>query len=214
MNRRLAGLFAPRRAVAATAMPVFADRRGVVAVEFALVLPVLMLMFLGSYETYLYIRAVSICERTAFTIADLIARRGANMIDDASGDDSNNIGIYYAAAPQIAEPLALSDNGSLIISSVYNDGTGNGAQISWQRSAAFSKTAHKSTLGTEGGAAQLPTGLTVGDSDGLIAAEVFYTYKPFVMSAFYWADAPGDVTIYRRALYRPRYGTMNQLQSG
>jgi Flp pilus assembly protein TadG len=45
---------------------------GIAGIETALLIPLIMVAFLGSAEIYFYIRAVSAVERVAFTLADTL----------------------------------------------------------------------------------------------------------------------------------------------
>lgn len=191
------------------------DTRASVALETAIILPVVFLMLVGSWETYAYMRATGIVERTAFTVGDLIARK-STLIDDASTSDGDNIGTYYEAAREIARPLDLQGQGALILTAIVN--TGAGPVISWQRRAPFGMGNATSQIGSQGGAPTLPADPdfgppTVHVGDILIVAEVFHGFRPFVWSRSVWSDAPAQVTLYRRTLFLARYGGIDSLST-
>ena len=86
--------------------------RGNVAVEFALVLPVLLLLLLASAELGRYVLLNQKVDRVAITMSDLVAR--AETISEAELDD------IFNAAVHVAEPFDLSGSGRVVISSVTN----------------------------------------------------------------------------------------------
>lgn len=189
------------------------DTRASVALETAIILPVAFLMLVGSWETYAYMRATGIVERTAFTVGDLIARKSM-LIDDAGTSDGDTIGTTYEAAREVARPLDLDGQGALILTAIVN--TGGGPVIAWQRRAPFGLESAASRIGAEGGPPALPADPdfgppTVHVGDILIVAEVFHDFRPFVWSRSVWSDAPGQVTLYRRALFLARYGGIERL---
>ena len=174
-------------------------QRGVVAIELAALLPILLLILFGFTEIYLYYRAVSICERTAFTLADAIGQKTV-LIDSNDGSDSRNIGVYWIAASEAAAPLALAASGAVVVSSIGDPQATGAPEIVWQRAAPW-PTPATSQLGTQ----ILPSGYPFHVGDAVLAVEVFYTFKPFALLSTVWPGAPGQVTLYERAFVRPRY---------
>ena len=65
------------------AAPLLRSDRGSVAIEFVIIVPLMLLVLLGFTEMYMYMRAVSIVEHTAFTLADSIGQM-QSVIDDTS----------------------------------------------------------------------------------------------------------------------------------
>ena len=172
---------------------------GNVAVEFALVAPVLLLLMLGSAEMARFVLLYQKMERVATTISDLVAR--AETITESQLDD------IFTAANQVAAPFDLSNLGIVIVSSVTNP-DGNGATIAWQRSGAGSAN-HTSQIGSEGDSANLPAGFDVRQGETAIISEVFYDFTPFLSELIV---APQ--TIYRSAHHRPRLGTLETIEQG
>ena len=64
-----------------------------------------------------------------------------------------------------------------------------------------------SAVGSPGGAATLPAGFLVRDGENAIIAEVFFNYSPLLQTAFL-----SDSQIYHRSFFRPRFGSLSQLQ--
>jgi hypothetical protein len=166
---------------------------GNVATEFALALPVLLLMMLGSAELARFVILHQKVDRVAVTMSDLVSR--AETVSESDLDD------IFVAAGQVAQPFDIGSLGLVIVSSVINP-DGDGPVIAWQRSGGGALSA-TSQLGIEGEAASLSADFEVRQGETAIIAEVFYDFEPFLSEV---VVAPQ--TIYRRAHHRPRLGTL------
>jgi len=171
--------------------------RGNVVVEFALTLPVLLLLLLASAELGRFVLLNQKVDRVAVTLSDLVAR--AETISQSEIDD------IFEAAAQVAAPFDLDGRGRVIISSVIND-DGSGATVAWQRSGGGSFSA-TSEVGAEGESADLPQGFNVREGETAIVSEVFFDFEPFLSE-----QIVAPKTIYRRAHHRPRLGTLNEIE--
>lgn len=172
--------------------------RGNVVVEFALALPVLLLLLLASAELGRYVLLNQKIDRVAVSMSDLVAR--AETISESELDD------IFNAAGHVAEPFDLVGRGRVVISSVIND-DGEGATIAWQRAGGGSFLA-ASEVGTEGETADLPGDFAVREGETAIVSEVFFDFEPFLSEQIV---APR--VIYRRAHHRPRLGTLDTIES-
>lgn len=194
--------------------------RGSVAIEFVIIVPLMLLVLLGFTEMYLYMRAVSIVERAAFTVADSVGQMSA-VIDDPSTSNSNNLGSIWNAATLLAAPNDLKANGGVILTSICNTGNNCGTtpatcgvamippskgvpQIAWTRNASWMTKSSSPTRITS--ANPLPKGWPFYACDSATAVEVFYTYTPFSMTAPFWTSAPGTQIIYKVVYVRQRSG--------
>jgi hypothetical protein len=171
---------------------------GNVAVEFALTLPVLMLLMLGSAEMARFVILHQKVDRIAVTTSDLVAR--AETIKESELQD------IFAAAEFVARPFDLPNLGVVIVSAIIN--TGSGATVAWQRSGGGSAT-HTSQIGSEGGVATLSADFDVREGETAIIAEVFYDFEPFLSELIVEPQ-----TLYRRAHHRPRLGTLEEIEAG
>lgn len=140
-----------------------ADRRGVSAVEFALILPILLILFFGTAEITQGVTVYRKVTITARSLADLIARTTTITNSDMSD--------IFKAATSVVAPFDAS-NLQIVVSSVAIDANGN-ATIAW--SDAQNATPHAKNSGVT-----LPSGLNVPNRS-LIWAEVKYTYTPAVL---------------------------------
>jgi len=136
------------------------DRRGVSAVEFALLLPLMLSIYLGSIEVSQGISAQRKVTLTARSIADLVAQ--VSSINNADMTNSLN------AAAAVMAPFS-TDKLSVKISSIAIDGAGK-ATIAWS-------DALNGSGRTKGSSVTLPAALVIPNSS-LIWSEVQYSYKP------------------------------------
>jgi Flp pilus assembly protein TadG len=137
-----------------------ADKRGVSAIEFAMIAPLMITIYLGGVEVT---QAVAVNRKTtivAHTVADLVAQD-----TNVTNADMTNI---LAASAAVASPYAQV-NIKVTVSSVKIDSSGK-ATVDW--SDTLNGTARKN-----GDPVTLPTALAVANTS-LIWGEVSYSYKP------------------------------------
>lgn len=97
------------------------DRRGVSAVEFALIAPVVMLIYFGMVEFCQGYMAQRRAGHTASTVADLVAQSDATSTQDLAA--------VFAIGDMIMRPFS-ADNLSIRVSSVTMDDKGV-ARVDW-----------------------------------------------------------------------------------
>ncbi len=189
---------------------------GSVAIEFVLIVPLMFLVLLGFTEIYLYMRAVSIVERTAFMLANSVGQM-TQVINDPSTATASNLGAIWQAASVIAAPNDLQGKGGVILTSICDNTNNCGANvvqlipptkgsptISWSQKASWmSKNGPSSKITSS---SILPSGWPFYAGDSATAVEVFYTYTPFAMTAPFWSNAPLTLTIYKVVYVRQRSG--------
>ena len=174
-------------------------RAGNVAVEFALAVPVLLMLMLASAELARFVILHQKMDRVATTISDLVSR--AETINESEMAD------IFTAVGEVAYPYDLANLGVVIVSSVINP-DGNGPVVAWQRSGggSYSATSH---LGVEGDAATLTGDFEVRQGETAIISEVYFDFTPFLSDMIV---APQ--VIYRTAHHRPRLGTLEEIEAG
>lgn len=170
------------------------DSRGNSAVEFGLIVPVLLVLVLGSVDLARFVILNQKLDRVAVSMADLVAR--AETIAETDFTD------IFIAADHIAEPFELGAFGSVIISAVTNP-DGDGAAVAWQRLGGGSYAA-TSRLGAEGDTATLDDGFEVREGETAIISEVFFDFTPLLSELIVAARV-----VYKRSYHRPRLGTLD-----
>jgi Flp pilus assembly protein TadG len=138
------------------------DRRGVSAVEFALIAPVMIGLYLGCNEIAQGINIDRKVTLTAGTTANLAAQ-----VSSISSDDMDNIMNASQAilAPYSTAPLK-------IVLSCLNIDANKKVTVKW------SKAQNADPRGT-GTSVTIPSGLLVADTQ-LLYSEVSYTYTPTI----------------------------------
>jgi Flp pilus assembly protein TadG len=156
----------------------------VAAVEFALIAPVLIVMFFGLVELsngFVCLREVS---NMASSAANLVAQS-----TQISGDDETNI---FAALSATLYPNPTTGT-TIILTSIADDGHGN-AKVAW--SDALNGTAH-----TVGAVMTVPSGL-IPTGGSVIFAEVTYVYQSPASVII-----TGPITMTRSSYALPRLAT-------
>jgi len=148
------------RGFARRALALARDRKGVSAVEFALLLPLMVALYVGGTEISQGMAISRKTTLTARTVADLVSR----VTSTSTSDLQNSLN----AAVAVIAPYTAT-NMSVIVSQVYIDSKGN-ATIDW--SCAYQATAHQAQSSVT-----LPASAIV-PSSYLIWGESQYNFTP------------------------------------
>lgn len=170
--------------------------KGVAYVEFAISLPFLLALFVGTVEITRYILVVQKVEKTTVTLSDIVAQ--SQNVTTVELDQ------LIVAASQVMLPYTTGANSFAIITSVKKTGA-NAPVVNWQYTGGGTWT-HVSAIGTPGHTANLPAGFTMVDKDNVIFAEMFYNFTPIT------TFGPIHATpIYKITVFKPRLGDLSVL---
>ena len=158
-----------------------ADERGVSAVEFAMLLPLMLSLYLGSVEVSQGIGADRKVTLTARTICDLVSQ-----VSSIGNSDMTNA---FNASSAVMAPFPVS-NLKVTVTSVLVDAAGK-ATVDW------SDTVNGTAL-AKGATVTLPAALNVANTS-LIWSEVQYSYKPVIGYVI-----SGTLTLHDQIYMRPR----------
>ena len=139
------------------------DQRGVSAVEFAILLPLMLTMYLGGVEISQAVSADRKTTLVAHTVGDLTAQ-ASNV---ATADVTNILN----AAAAVAYPFPVT-NLAVTLSSVCINSAGTVATIGWSQT--LNGTARTGTVTTS-----IPSALMIANTS-LIWGEATYNYKPTI----------------------------------
>ena len=171
------------------------DVRGVSALEFALILPILAALIAGTLEYGRMILLSQKLQNGTFILADLAAR------DKTLSEDQ--LDSIFLAINNIIQPFAFEQEGAAIISGVEINDDGDPV-IQWQRTG-FDGLEAPSRIGDVGDEAELPDVLTFAPGETLIVSEVFYDFVPI------FGLTTGPHILYKVAYVKPRIGTLTSL---
>ncbi len=178
--------------------------RGSVLIEFAVVIPLLILLALGGSELVLYLFLNQKLSYLANRVADLTARE--TLIDDSQ------LRTIYAVAPSLMSPFSFRSNqpdGRIIISIIQRRNPTDAQPTIIKQNTGGGTLNVQSKLGQERQNPKLPANFIPGTWETVIAGEVFYEYKPWFLTDIFGSPE----RMYHRAFYRPRVpATFNVVQ--
>ena len=171
------------------------DRRGVAAIEFAMIVPIMLVLFFGTVELSSAIAIKGKLTLVARAASDLTSQ----SLDSVKTTDMQNV---FAASGAILLPYSPTPL-TATVSEIFID-TNRIAKIQWSQSAtvamvdgspqaALQLSSHKS-----GDTVTVPEGLLIPNT-WLIWSEVSYTYRPIVHYVL-----KTDLTMKDEAYTRPR----------
>jgi len=178
------------------------DEQAVAAVEFALVVPFLILLYLGSLEGGALFTADKRVNSISSTIGDLISQWDP---DDGTISTSTLNGYFDASQGMISPYSATGLQTVVSLVFVKKDGT---ATVLWSKAPSGGGTAL-----TQGDAfAPLSSGNnpntnTMARGGCVIASQATYPYKPLLGMVF-----KDTITLSRTNYFIPRYGATNTIQ--
>jgi Flp pilus assembly protein TadG len=180
-------------------------RRGAAAVEFALLVPLLILLFAATAETVLYIRTCFRLERTAAEVANVASQYDTLAPTDVAG--------LFDAAKAIAAPVLAWSTGTgtgkarTVISVV--SGAAGGNSVAWTCARGDS-----GLTAQVAGKAALPNNFLVPSGQSVRVVEGVNSVTPWsIMSkappVFFGKPGAGPVRTY--AIVRPRTGALTSI---
>ena len=156
------------------ALELLADCRGLAAIEFAMIVPIMLVMFFGTVEFSSGVAVNRKVTLVARTVSDLTSQ-AAVAVDDTYLQN------VFTAAIAILTPYSSTPT-QATLSEIYVD-SNQVAKIKWSKSAIISSGSTQATLTTStrhaGDVVTLPAALLVKQTY-LIFSEVSYLYTPVV----------------------------------
>ena len=184
--------------------------RGSAALEAAIILPLFVFFVLGTVDLYLNYRAQSQVDRAASSIAHSLSMQ-QEIFSEPDCTASNAVCVYETIAADLYQPLNFARNGRLSISVQVAAEHQGSQEIRWETGNGWPVDYGNTSIGPS----------RVGSTDGLpapragdtlILVEAMYQHEPFALSAGFWETVHGSMTLYSRAVARPRYGDLSTLE--
>jgi len=198
---------------------------GVVLVEFAFAVIVLLVMFIGTVEVTRYALIVQKLEKTVSSIADVVAQTNPN----SGGITDTEMSQLMSAVTDMMSPYttgASDPNIRIIVTDIYYNTTAASPNtpvpaIQWQYCGGGSGTQHSKLYASTGyvvthgqiatlANAGLPASFTgsLNTPEEFIVAEVFYNFNP-VMNQTIFTPVGFNTLVYRTVVYMPRLGALS-----
>jgi Flp pilus assembly protein TadG len=169
----------------------FGDRSGIAATEFAMIVPIMLVMFFGTIE---FSSGLAVDRNVS-----LAARAIANLTSQGTQATSSDLTNYFKAGTLIMTPYASPN---MTISELYIDPSSGNARVQWSQGYAprgvSSVVAIPSSL-----IARNPTTNAINPSQYVILSEVNTLYTPTIG----YVMAPSGVTLSDVAYAIPRQST-------
>ena len=167
-----------------SALDLLEDCRGIAATEFAVIVPVMLVMFFGMVE---FSSGVAVDRKVT-----LMARTLSDLTSQSISVDGTALNNFFAASTGIMTPYSPTPTRSTI-TELWVDPSTLKARVQWSQG-----TAPRATSST----VTIPTALAVGGTY-LIFSEVSYLYKPTIG----YVMAKAGVNLSDVAYMRPRQAT-------
>lgn len=178
------------------------DRKGVAAIEFAFIVPIMFVMFVGAVELSQAITVDRRVTQAASSVADLVARKETSISQTEIGDMMKIGG--YIMAPYAQAPMQV-----IVRNVSSSSANATNTKQSWQCTFSAAGTNPAPVCACMNEAYTIPPGL-VSTNDSVVVAEVNYTYTPLVFDYFLnrtlssGSGGPGTYTLSERIFMKPR----------
>lgn len=166
------------------------DQRALAMIEFAIVLPVLLLLGLTGAEFTNYITTKMRVNQLALQLVDNASRMGTGTVAGPKTISETQINDVLTGAQLESGGLDLQANGRVILTDlepVANPNTTAKFKIVWQR--CYGAITHASGYGTTGltnlsGIGPIGSQVTAQDYNATMFVEIYYVYKPLFSGSY------------------------------
>jgi len=195
MDRSMKTLSTIRLRICRSVLDLIEDRRGIAATEFAVIVPIMLVMFFGTVE---FSSGVAVDRKVT-----LIARTLSDLTSQSTTVADSDMTNFFAASNAIMTPYSPTPT-TATITELYIDPKTFQARVQWSRSATITSSGGV-VLGaghTVTSTIAIPAQLAVGGTY-LIFSEVSYLYTPTIG----YVMAKTGVTLSDVSYTRPRQST-------
>lgn len=167
------------------------SQAGVAAVEFALILPVMLLVYIGSVEAGTLISMDRRVQSISGTVGDLVARSNTSF-SAAEMED------YFKAAKGIMAPHS-PDDVQQVVTAVAVDTNGK-TKVLWSRQYVDGKYAIGLKYPINSSFTLPDSMIDISKDNTVIVAEASFVYKPITSLIF-----KANIQLFRQTMYLPRF---------
>lgn len=172
-------------------------RKGVAAVEFALILPLMLLLYVGGAEVTTLLTIDRKVSRAASTLTDLLSQDAVTLIaGDSSTYDAQAANIMDASRA-IIEPFKTSNAKILLL--VVNVGTTPQTVVKVNK-------LNDTTAASVGSASPIAVPATIATTGNVVVGRVVYSYSSPFSSAITGITSGGSYTFSHVYYVKPRGG--------
>jgi Flp pilus assembly protein TadG len=169
-------------------------QEAVAAVEFALIMPLMLTLYLGSLELSQLITVDQRVTNIAGTVGDLVSRSNGTVTAASLTD-------YFTAATAIISPLPTTGL-TQVVTEYSIDATTGKATVKWSR--AYNGGTAKLAGTVYNASTVVPVSMTsISKGSWVIASEATYPYIPLLGLFF-----KTSFTLYHQNFYAPRYAAV------
>lgn len=179
------------------------NQKGIALIEFAIILPVVVVLFLGCVDVVIYVVAHQKISRAAYTMSNLLTQMDQGLTESQVND-------MILALNQVSNPYDIENNGKAVMTAIIGNGVDGSApstlSVAWKR--CFGTVAGLGTYGAPGttvSQSAIPVNTIVTTKQILIITEISYQYTPII------SFLPLSGTISYRSFFRPRRGTIQNI---
>lgn len=169
------------------------DRRGATMVELALALPIFLILIIACADM---VRLIVLHQKL-----DRLSRAMADLSSQSRGLTSADLAQIYEVTDSIMWPFDFASSGRVFISGLGANGAA--VKVNWQAQGAGALSA-SSRIGSQGGAATVPSGFTLQGSETSVAAEAFFDYQPIFTSVPFFGSIVEAGILYHSSFFPPR----------
>jgi|GEM_PF-1266040 len=174
--------------------------QGSIMIEFAVVMPIIMLLLFGGFEIF---RAMMVERKSNQTVSTM-----TNLVSQRQTLTSEGITDVFNAIEAVMNPFELGEDGQVIIS--YVTGGAANATVNVQCSATGNADLG-SKVGSEGGTADLgivPGNFSLADGETVVISEIYFRYEPIFtrIGSLYGGRSYDARDVYHLAIQKPRNG--------
>lgn len=188
-------------------LPLVCCEQGIVSVEFALTITMLLLLFLGSVEMSRCWLIIQKLEKVVASVADVTTQTDPNT----SPLTTNQMSQLMSAVTDMMSPYTTgtSDPKILVIVTDVTQGSSGSPVVNWQYCGGGALSVSSKVGTTIGGSATLPNSFSMNSGEEVVIGEVFYNFSPIIATN----NVIGSFQIYRTSIYMPRLGALTAFSS-